>query len=138
MDNRDLRIKDASESKKHFTVPEGYFEQLAEDIMSSLPELSNDNLYTLPSKETQKISLYAKLKPIIYLAAAFLITIGCFKLISSQQGKKMVDDSKKIAQSKNGLTLPEKFASDADSLYMEYFYDQCTDLLNEDYTLNNI
>ena len=59
-----------------FRVPDGYFEGLTERIMASLPE------HPAEDKPTPTVSLMDKVKPLLYLAAAFLGMLILFKGLS--------------------------------------------------------
>ena len=50
-----------------FTVPEGYFEQFASNLMNRLPEKQEEAF-----SQTQKVSMIVRLKPLMYLAASFV------------------------------------------------------------------
>ncbi|MBO7247850.1 MAG: hypothetical protein J6V02_05850 [Bacteroidaceae bacterium] len=49
-----------------FTVPEGYFENLTENIMAALPE------QTVQKEQPRIITPWARIRPYMYAAAAFL------------------------------------------------------------------
>ena len=63
-----------------FTVPDGYFENLTENVMASLPEKE------LP--EQKVLTLRDKIKPYIYLAAMF---VGAALIIQFLNYQKMND-----------------------------------------------
>ena len=50
--------------KQAFKVPEGYFENFAEDLMRKLPEKE--------IKAPEKISTWTRVKPWVYMAAMFV------------------------------------------------------------------
>ena len=62
---RKIKIDDLKD-RKPFEVPEGYFENLTEQIMESLPERKN------PVEEIPQVSLWTKMKPLVYLAAMLI------------------------------------------------------------------
>lgn len=54
-------------TENSFTVPEGYFEQFTSDLMSRLPE---KDVTTFPN--AAKVTMMHRIKPLLYLAAAFV------------------------------------------------------------------
>ena len=48
-----------------FKVPEGYFDQFTDDLMAKLPERTFDE------EAPRKVTLWDKVKPVVYLAAMF-------------------------------------------------------------------
>lgn len=50
-------------NRRPFTTPDGYFENLTESIMASLP--------AVPFEETEKATLWSKAKVWVYMAACF-------------------------------------------------------------------
>ena len=59
-----------------FRVPEGYFDGLTDRIMAALPERPM-------REEPPTVSLMDKVKPLLYLAAAFLAMMLLFKGLST-------------------------------------------------------
>ena len=98
--------------KSPFKVPEGYFEQFHEQLMSSLPE--PEALATAPAAP---VSLMARIKPWLYMAAMFVGTIFMV------QGLMFVQETRFSAEE---MALTEEiYADEADefmstSLYNEY------------------
>lgn len=62
--NEEEYIKNRMGKRNPFTVPEGYFEQLNDRIMSRLPE-----------KEEPKTALLKRLRPLLYAAACICVAI---------------------------------------------------------------
>lgn len=98
--------------KKHpFTIPEGYFEQFREQLMSSLPE---DEPMATPAT---KISIMTRIKPWLYMAAMF---VGIIFMV---QGLMYVQQNQ---FSSNDIAIAEElYAEEVDhfmssSLYSEY------------------
>ncbi len=119
-------IQTPEESKRHYTVPEGYFDNLADRIMQAIPEETAE-----AKRKSEHIPLWVKLKPIIYMAAAFLLMVGFFKVLRWQTNVHQYQTSQTaLLQPQNEKTT--------DSLYMEYFYDHCMDLVNEDLLLSDL
>ena len=67
-----------SRDTEPFRVPDGYFEGLTNRILSALPD---DPPADAPQPPT--VSLMEKVKPLIYLAAAFLGMVLLFKGLSA-------------------------------------------------------
>jgi hypothetical protein len=65
-------IKSKYEQKTPFAVPENYFSQFSENIMAKLPEKEQ--------KPVTKITLWKRVKPVIYLAAMFAAAIWSVNL----------------------------------------------------------
>ena len=97
--------------KQPFTMPEGYLEQLHEQLMSNLPE-------TQPIATTEaKVTLMTRIKPLLYMAAMF---VGIVFMV---QGLMYVNESR---LSTNGMASIEDVYTDevdhfmSSSLYNEY------------------
>lgn len=60
-------------NRRPFTVPEGYFESLTESIMASLPEKDT-------KQRTLIMNPWARIRPIIYAAAAIAGIFFCIKV----------------------------------------------------------
>lgn len=76
MTNEELYLRQKIGHKNPFTVPEGYFEQLTEQVMQRLPE----------KKQTRKVTIRT-LRPWLYAAAC--ICVAAFTtamLLSGQKG----------------------------------------------------
>lgn len=67
-DDKELMARCGKESP--FRTPDGYFELFHKQLMSSLPEMEVPQ-----AAEPVRISLYAKIKPWLYMAAMFVSTI---------------------------------------------------------------
>lgn len=68
----------AEESRSHYTTPEGYFETLEERIMARIDEepVVLEEQITPP---LGKRLVWQRLRPYVYLAASFVLTIGMFR-----------------------------------------------------------
>ena len=66
-----------SRDTEPFRVPDGYFEGLTNRILSALPDPPAD------APQPPTVSLMEKVKPLIYLAAAFLGMVLLFKGLSA-------------------------------------------------------
>ena len=108
-DDKDLMTRCGKE--RPFKIPEGYFEQFHEQLMSSLPD-------TAPASEpTTPVTLMMRIKPLLYMAAMFA---GIIVMI---QGLMYVQDSRFTADS---IAATEYVYTDeadhfmSSSLYNEY------------------
>ena len=63
--NKQHELPQAEDSRQHYSVPEDYFSQLEERILTQIPEEE-------PEAEEPKPSLWIRLRPIAYLAAVFV------------------------------------------------------------------
>ncbi|MBR4841803.1 MAG: hypothetical protein IK006_01745 [Bacteroidaceae bacterium] len=64
---------DECEPRRPFTVPEGYFENLTQNIMASLPQ--QESIYA--TKIT--VTPWMRIRPYLYAAAAFIGIFFCIK-----------------------------------------------------------
>lgn len=73
MKRNDLELQKKYGKKNPFTVPEGYFDRFADELMAQLPE---KEVAALP-----KIGMWDRVKPWVYMAAMFvglMFTIRAF------------------------------------------------------------
>lgn len=97
--------------KQPFTMPEGYLEQLHEQLMSNLPE-------TQPIATTEaKVTLMTRIKPLLYMAAMFVGIIFMVQGIMYVQQSHLKSDNLAAAEE---LYEPEVDDFMASSLYSEY------------------
>ena len=64
---------DEREPRRPFTVPEGYFDNLTQNIMSALPE--QESIYST----TITVTPWMRIRPYLYAAAAFAGIFFCIK-----------------------------------------------------------
>jgi hypothetical protein len=94
-----------------FRVPEGYFEGFTETLMSRIPE---------KKPLAEKISLYTRVKPWLYMAAAFTGILVLFNVIRQPDNASQFDNltnNEPIV-----ITVP-----DEDEEFMEYIEDMYVD-----------
>ena len=92
-------------------MPDGYFEQFHEQLMSSLPEVETE---TAPAT---KVTLMTRIKPWLYMAAMFAGIIFMVQGIAYIQQSQLANDEQ--------IALEELYDDEADhfmssSLYNEY------------------
>lgn len=75
----------------HFTVPEGYFENLTSEVMNKLPE-KEKSAFTL--REPTK---WDKIKPWLYMAAMF-VGAALIIRVASSGGNKSIEDKAVTAE----------------------------------------
>ena len=107
-----------------FRVPDGYFEGLTERIMASLPE------HPAEDKPTPTVSLMDKVKPLLYLAAAFLGMLLLFKGLSALRPSER--NAAKTLYVQHATTPEALMAADEDSEYLDYLEAQYADLFLPD------
>ena len=75
--NKQPHLPTPDESRRHYHVPEGYFDDLEARIMAHLPEEAPAEEPAAPS-----VSLWTRLRPIAYLAAMFVSMNLIFRAFS--------------------------------------------------------
>jgi hypothetical protein len=109
-------IRKKVSTENPFTVPEGYFDNLTDEIMSKLPEKEE----ILPTKE---LSTWAKIRPWLYMAAMFIaILLPIRYMVNSTKPK---DPALAIISSDNEQVTDE---------YIDAILDHA---MMDDYTLYN-
>ena len=73
MEKERLYKIDERQMRRPFTVPEGYFENLTQNIMASLPE--QESVYST----TITVTPWMRIRPYLYAAAAFIGIFFCIK-----------------------------------------------------------
>jgi hypothetical protein len=103
MINEEDYIRSKMGNKNPFTVPEGYFEQLAGDIMNKIPA----NV-----QKEQKPALIKRLRPLLYAAAC--VCIAMFGVVIYQNLDKQGNDTLNAnIISHNAADYNDKFMEDA-------------------------
>lgn len=111
-----------SRDTEPFRVPDGYFEGLTNRILSALP----DPLADAPQPPT--VSLMEKVKPLIYLAAAFLGMVLLFKGLSALRPADRTTEQTLYVQH---ATTPSA-AADDEADFLDYLEAQYADLFFSD------
>ena len=111
-----------SRDTEPFRVPDGYFESLTNRILSALP----DPLADAPQPPT--VSLMEKVKPLIYLAAAFLGMVLLFKGLSALRPADRTTEQPLYVQH---ATTPSA-AADDEADFLDYLEAQYADLFFSD------
>lgn len=79
------RIGKTLGTENPFRVPEGYFEQLASEVMDKLPEKKH-----IPTHET---TLWEKVRPLLYMAAMFVGAALIIRVASSHYTPAASDET---------------------------------------------
>ena len=81
--NKQPHLPAPDESRRHYRVPEGYFDDLEARIMAHLPEEAPAEELAVPS-----VSLWTRLRPIAYLAAMFVSMNLIFRAFSRHSSQE--------------------------------------------------
>jgi hypothetical protein len=114
MDNSTKNWKEIGNDSP-FTTPEGYFDNLTGRIMDSLPEKT--------SQPTKVVTIWAQVKPWIYMAAMFAgiyLMINMFTTVFSPS---------------NDSGITEMSASEVEDFYEHYADEMAGELYNDYYYL---
>lgn len=111
-----------SRDTEPFRVPDGYFEGLTNRILSTLPDPSAD------APQPPTVSLMEKVKPLIYLAAAFLGMVLLFKGLSALRPADRTTERPLYVQH---ATTPSA-AADDEADFLDYLEAQYADLFFSD------
>lgn len=105
---------DELEPRRPFTVPEGYFENLTQDIMAALPE--QESLYSTRITVTP----WMRIRPYLYAAAAFA---GIFFCIKAAVGISARNNAAQVAQTEETTIYSDEYI---DSFLETAMIDDCT------------
>ncbi|MDY3069239.1 MAG: hypothetical protein SOR57_06185 [Parabacteroides sp.] len=110
-------ILEQLKDKEPFKVPEGYFDDLTNNIMQNLPEKE------VEETETASVTMWDRLRPLLYLAAVF-VGLGFF--FKTVMPKDYDEQSKQLMVEKQSEDVlnQEDSISDIDKEYMEFQEEQ--------------
>ena len=108
-----------SKDKNPFTVPEGYFEQLAGNIMNHIPERQRI------APQTVHITTWQRIKPWFYMAAMF-----CIIMITARY--MLIPSSNEQMASKSAV---QPFSTAGNSYTDEYIEETIMNMQADDYTV---
>ena len=100
MEKERLYRIDEHEPRRPFTVPEGYFENLTQDIMASLPE--QESIYSTKIIVTP----WMRIRPYLYAAAAF---VGIFFCIKAAVGINSRNNAAQMAQTEETTIYSDEY-----------------------------
>lgn len=104
MTNEELYLNSHMSRENHFRVPDGYFEQLTGDVMSRLPEQSEQTEQSKPAKRIFLRPLLAAAS----VACVALIAVGVYFNRSA-----MPTDTAEEQMAATNVTLSDSFIDDA-------------------------
>jgi len=100
--NEEEYIRTKISGKTPFKVPEGYFEQLSQSVMSRLPE----------HQVAKKPTLFVRLRPVLYAAACLMAVIFSVTLyLNTSEGDQA--DSVIAKESSISNSMSESYVEDA-------------------------
>lgn len=110
-------ILEQLKDKEPFKVPEGYFDDLTNNIMQNLPEKE------VEETEPESVTMWDRLRPLLYLAAVF-VGLGFF--FKTVMPKDYDEQSKQLMVEKQSEDVlnQEDSISDIDKEYMEFQEEQ--------------
>ena len=91
MDSVEKYVRSRMSRKEPFQVPEGYFDNLVGEIMAKLPEQKElDGAGQTDSRKVVPLtpSLYARLRPVLYVAACLLVAVLSFAVYFADSDEK--------------------------------------------------
>jgi hypothetical protein len=100
MERERLYKIDEREPRRPFRVPEGYFDNLTQDIMAALPQ--QESIYST----TIKVTPWMRIRPYIYAAAAFA---GIFFCIKAAIGINSRNNNAEIAQTEETTIYSDEY-----------------------------
>jgi hypothetical protein len=99
--NKEVKYKiDEREPRRPFSVPEGYFENLTQNIMAALPE--QEPLYSTSIVVTP----WMRIRPYLYSAAAFA---GIFFCIKAAVGINSRNNASEVAQTQETTIYSDEY-----------------------------
>lgn len=120
MDKKQNKL-DELRGKQPFSVPEGYMENLADQVMSQLPERE--------TAEPVRVSLMERMRPWLYLAAFFAGAVLFFPYLLTMGGTP--DKASTVAKVEQTQTeTPEEVSAETeDDEYLDFMEERYVDLL---------
>lgn len=92
LSEQELHLPNKEISNSHYSVPEGYFDALEQDIMQRIDnEIAQE-------EQRPALSLWTKLKPSLYLAATFASVYLSFRLLVPKPSQEQIPSHNSIAQ----------------------------------------
>lgn len=91
---KEQEIKASEATRKAFKLPDNYFEQLNESVMSNIPDSE-------PVFEHETTSLWKRIRPVIYMAAMFMSIIFSVKLFIGDKPDSSGQTNYNISQVNN-------------------------------------
>lgn len=122
---QELENKRGQDANKHYSVPEGYFENLTEQILAKLPQEQTE--IKEDSKKGQTISMrYYK-----YAAAAVAVGTGIFLAAHFINFDKSQPNELLVSSNQSSIPLYET-SNEEDADFLEYLENNYSDALIQD------
>lgn len=126
----DMKIRSKENSTQHYSVPEDYFDSFTEKFMAQIPLVETEK-----EAETQP-TRWIKLRPLLYLAASFLMMIGLFRAFSIFSTE---DDNVRPIPASQGLVALDngesKWNDDMD--YSDFLYENSAETVSNEWVLTD-
>jgi len=106
MTNEEVFIKEKMGNRNPFTVPEGYFDQLAEQIITKLPSEETGSSDSAPART----AVIRRLRPLLYAAAC--VAIAVFG-VTIYLNKNFTDDQLHLAQQQENAIYSDAYIDEA-------------------------
>lgn len=117
------------EKKKAYKVPEGYFENLTEQIMNQLPQKGT------PKKT---VSFIQRLRPWIYAAAIFIGIISIYTILMNNNPQSSSTTNSSLVVQSNAYSPNFSKSAEENEEYLEYLESKYTNAIFSDELSNNI
>ncbi|MDR1381319.1 MAG: hypothetical protein LBJ47_07550 [Tannerella sp.] len=114
----DDRLKEFKD-RNPFRIPDGYFENFAENMTNRLPDV--------PAKQPDVISLYDRVKPWLYMAAAFAGLVILFNVLNRTAETPLDDNGSPEKTTMPVSSLYPESEADENDEFLEYIEDMYTD-----------
>lgn len=116
MTNEEIFLNNRMRRRNHFTVPEGYFDEFTQKVMSRLPE------------EKPRKAWIRSLRPVLYVAACLCVAIFCGTIYFG----KAADNQPQLMASVTGEpTISDEYLDEAADYAMVDNHDIYACLMNE-------
>ncbi|ALA93186.1 hypothetical protein PGJ_00005590 [Porphyromonas gingivalis AJW4] len=127
----DVNIRPKEDSIRHYSVPDDYFASFTDKLMAQIPAVKKENTVVVPS-----VALWPKLRPLLYLAASFLLMIGMFKAFSLFG---VGSDTGRTTSTSAGLVALDhgdtRWSEDTD--YRDFLHDNCAETVSDEWVLTD-
>lgn len=102
-----------------FSVPDGYFEGFTDELMNRLPEKTQE--------KPNVVSLYERVKPLLYLAAVFAGLLTFFYVLDKTAGSSSVEKNMLVQTSSPTADSDTDSESQEDADFLEYIEEMYAD-----------
>lgn len=99
-----------------FKVPEGYFEDFTRNLMAQLPTKEDAKA----EEEEPVITLWQRVKPLLYMAAMFIGMIVCVRVVLNEQPNDTADNIGNITAFDFNLSDFEQMSDEELASVVEY------------------